>query len=256
MKIILILITITISFGFYSCESTTSSNQNPLTYSVEQPFFNIVPFISYHNIVNRIDYGIINKDLQVTDSAYIRATFYDKRRFRDAGVFYFDSIRINKSKADNIFNIVQLIEGFIDYGYAYFRKLDNKLLKDSILIQVTGQEFPDYTQYIKLLDSSLIVENVGNLNEIYKSQGLILKTNDIGFDDARIRIYNDKKEFIFYSKFKTELNFSSDVFDNIPIGNYKFECLKGHYLLDTASNNEPIIINIYSSYIFDTIIKE
>ncbi len=256
MKIIIILITTTISFVFYSCESTTSTNQNPLTYSIEQPFFIIEPFISYNNIVNRIDYGIIKHHGQTFDSSYIRATFYDKRRFRDAGVFYFDNKKINKSKADDIFNIVQLIENFIDYGYAYYLELDQPHFNDNVLIQTTGQEFPSYSQNIRLLDSSLVIENINTLSEISKSQGLMLKTNDVGFDEARIRIYNDNKEFIFYSNFETELNFPSDVFNNIPTGKYEIECLKGHYLLDTASNNEQVIINVYSSYTFDTIIKD
>lgn len=256
MKIILYIITITASFGFYSCESTISSNQNPLTYSIEQSFFRIDPYISYNNIINRIDYGIIKYQGQVNDSSYIRASFYDKRRFRDAGNFYFGSVKLNKTKADDIFNIVQLIENFIDYGYAYYTELDKYYFKDSILIQTTGHEFPIYNQYIRLLDSSLNIENVNSLNEISKSQGIKLVTNDIGYDEARIRIYNNQKEYIFYSKFETELNFGSDVFDDIPTGNYKFECLKGHYLLDTASNNEPVIINIYSSYTFETKIKD
>lgn len=256
MRIILYIITLTVSLGFYSCESTTSSAQNPLTYSIEQPFFRIDPYISYNNIVNRIDYGILKQQDQDNDSSYIRATFYDKRRFRDAGVFYFDNIKINKTKADDIFNIVQLIENFIDFGYAYIHDLDNHHFKDSILVQTTGQEFPAYSQFIQLLDTALVIENVNSLIEISKIQGFKLKTNDIGFDDARIRIYNEKKEYIFYSNFETELNLSSDVLVNIPTGKYKIECLKGHYLLDTASNNEQVIINIYSSYTFDTLIKE
>lgn len=256
MKIILYLISITISLGFYSCDNTTSSIQNPLNYSVEQPYFRIEPYISYNNIVNRIDYGIIKYHAQGDDSSYIRATFYDKRRFRDAGNFYFGNVKINKSKADYLFNIVQLIDNFIDYGYAYYSQLDEHLYKDSILIQTTGNEFPSYNQYIRLLDTSLVIENINELNQISKSKGLKLSTNDIGFDDARIRIYNDKKEYIFYSKFETELNFGSEIFNSIPTGNYKFECLKGHYLLDTASNGEPVIINIYSSYTFDTVIKD
>ncbi len=256
MKIIFYLITITILLGFYSCESTTSTNQNPLTYSQEQPFFNIVPFTRYNNIVNRIDYGIIKHQGQVEDSSYIRATFYDKRKFRDAGNFYLGSFRISKSKADKIFNINQLIEDFIDYGYAYYSELDKYYFSDSITIQTTGQEFPSYIQSVQLLDTSLTIVNVNSLKEISKSQGINLITNDIGFDEARIRIYNDTKEFIFYSTFETYLSFGSEVFNNIPTGNYKFECLKGHYLLDTASNNEAVIINIYSSFTFETQIKD
>ncbi|MFA7325434.1 MAG: hypothetical protein WC121_02135 [Candidatus Kapaibacterium sp.] len=256
MKIILYLITLTISFGFYSCESTTSTIQNPLTYSKEQPFFKIEPYVSYNNIVNRIDYGIIKQHDQIGDSSYIRATFYDKRKFRDAGVFYFDEIKIIKSKADDIFNIVQFIENFIDFGNAYYLELDNHLFKDSISIQTTGQEFPSYNQSIRLLDSSLIIENVNSLNKISKGLNLKLLSNDIGYDNARIRIYNNSKEYVFYANFETVLNLDSELFNNIPIGKYKFECLKGHYLLDSASNGETVIINIYSSYTFDTIIKD
>lgn len=256
MKIILYLITITFSLGFYSCENSTSPIQNPLNYSIELPYFRIDPYVAYSSIVNRIDYGIINNEQLAHDSSYIRATFYDKRRFRDAGNFYFGNIKVDKSKADYLFNIVQLIENFIDYGFAYYAEIDEHFFKDSILIQTTGNEFPAYNQSIRLLDSSLVIENINILKQISKSNGLKLITNDIGFDDARIRIYNDKKEFIFYAKFKTDLNYGSEVFNNIPAGNYKFECLKGHYLLDTASNGEPVIINIYSSYTFDTVIKD
>lgn len=256
MKIIFYLISITFLLAFYSCENTTSPIQNPLNYSVEQPYFRIDPYIPYSSIVNRIDYGIIYNEKQNSDSSYIRATFYDKRKFRDAGNFYFGKIKVDKSKADYLFNIVQLIENFIDYGYSYYSVLDNQLLKDSILIQATGNEFPPYNQSIRLLDTLLVIENVNILKQITKSNGLKLITNDIGFDEARIRIYNDKKEFIFYSNFKTDLNFDTEVFNNIPAGNYKFECLKGHYLLDTASNGEPVIVNIYSSYTFDTVIKD
>jgi uncharacterized protein YutD len=256
MKIIKYLISITVILGIYSCEGTTSTNQNPLTYSQEQPYFNIEPFTRYSNIVNRIDYGIIKTQIQENDSLYIRATFYDKRKFRDAGNLYFGNIRINKTKADNIFNIDQLIEDFIDYGFAYFSEIDSLYLKDSLIVQTTGQEFPAYQKNITLLDTTLIIENLEILKEISKSQGLQLVTNDIGFDHARVRLYNSQKEYIFYSQFETELNFGSEVFNNIPTGKYKFECLKGHYILDTASNNEPLIINIYSSYTFDTVIKD
>lgn len=256
MKIILYLITLTIAFGFYSCESTTSTIQNPLTYSKEQPFFKIEPYVSYNNIVNRIDYGIIKQHDRIGDSSYIRATFYDKRKFRDAGVFYFDEIKIIKSKADDIFNIVQFIENFIDFGYAYYLELDNNHFNKSISIQTTGQEFPSYNQSVSLLDTSLEIKNINTLHEISKTSGVILLSNDIGYDDARIRIYNNSKEYIFYANFETELNLDSELFNKIPIGKYKFECLKGHYLLDTVSNGEAIIINIYSSYTFDTIVKD
>jgi len=256
MKIITYLITITTLLVFYSCETTTSTNQNPLTYSQEQSFFNIEPFTRYSNIVNRIDYGIIKKHNQEMDSSYIRATFYDKRRFRDAGSLYYGKFRISKSKADNIFNIDQLIEDFIDYGYAYFTEIDELYLNDKILIQTTGQDFPPYEQEISLLDTILTIININSLLEISKSKGFKLVTNDVGFENARIRIFNSQKEFIFYTKFKTELNYSADIFNNIPTGKYKFECLKGHYLLDTASNGEPLIINVYSSYTFDTDIKD
>ena len=242
-------------FLFYSCETTNSPSENPLRYSFEIPYFKIEPTIHYREIVNRIDYGNIHFHNSSSDSTYIRATFYNRRKFRDAGNLYFGNERVDIVKADKLFNINQLIEDFIDYGYAYFTELDEMKFGEKMLISATGNEFPPYINSINLLDTSLAIVNIDSLAVISKSKGFQLRTNDIGFYNSRIRIYNSENEFLIYTSFNEQLEITSEELKKIPLGDYKIECLKGHYLLDSASNNENVIINIYSAYIFDTSIK-
>lgn len=255
MKIILLLITITISLMFYSCESPTNSQSNPLTYGSEQAYFLLNPYTPYYLLDNRIDYINSNEEGRAKDSTYLRATFYDNSTFRDAGNFYINDININKQSADDLFNIKQLIDGFIDFGSAYFSNIQKINYSDSLAFKATGNVVPAFFKTISNLDTSLIVLNTNNLREINKNTNHNLITNDIGFTDARIRIYNEKHQFTYYANFKNELTIALESIKSIPNGSYKFECLKGYFKIDTLSNGEQLIINVVSSYTFNTVIK-
>jgi hypothetical protein len=162
---------------------------------------------------------------------------------------------VNEVRADDLFNINQLIEGFIEFGTAYFSVYDTALTNQNLEIATTGNEIPYFKANIEALKSELSVLNVTELNNISKSKGFVIKTNDIGFDEARIKIYNSNNNFIFYTSFDSVLNIAPEKLKDIPSGEYSIECLKGHYALDTLPNNEPIIFNTYSSYTFQSNIK-
>lgn len=255
MKIYLLLLILTISLSFYSCESPTNSQSNPLSYGSELPYFLISPYIPYYQLDNRIDYVISNVEGNSKDSTSLRATFYDNSTFRDAGNLYMNNTNIDKQNADNLFNIRQLIDGFIDFGLVYFSEIEKINYSDSLTLYALGEVIPKFAFTIPNLDTSLIVLNVIDLKEINKNIDHKIVTNDIGFSESRIRIYNDKNQFSFYANFKNEVNITSESLNKIPNGNYKFECLKGYYKIDTLSNGEQLITNVVSSYTFNTIIK-
>lgn len=255
MKIFFLLLSITISLLFYSCDSSTNSQVNPLSYGAEQPYFFISPYIPYYQLDNRIDYLITNEQGRIKDSTFIRATFYDNSSFRDAGNLFINETKINKQSADDIFNIKQMIDGFIDFGVAYFSNLKRIDYIEQLNFKASGNVFPMFDFSVPNLDTSLIILNINNLKEINKNMDHILITNDIGFIESRIRIYNDNHQFSFFANFKNEVNITSESLKGIPNGNYKFECLKGFYKIDTLSNGEQLITNVASSYTFNTIIK-
>lgn len=256
MKIILFIITLTISLSFYSCDNVTSSNSNPLSYGSELPFFLLNPFINYFELDNRINYGTIRELGKDQDSVYVRATFYDNNVFRDAGNLYLNGTNIKKQSADDIFNIRQLVDGFIDFGLAYYADITNISFSDELNIYASGDVIPEIKITYPNLDTSLVVLNAKDFNTISKNSNHKLITNDIGFDNSRIRIYNNTKEYTFYATFQKEVIISSESLNIIPNGDYKIECLKGFYQIDTLSNTEILITNIYSSYIFNTSITD
>lgn len=252
MKIILYIILVTILLSFYSCENSTISHSNPLSYGSEKPYFLFNPFIQYFELDNRINYGIINEFGKSIDSTYLRATFYDNNLFRDAGNLYMNDVNIKKQSADDIFDIRQLVDGFIDFGMAYYSSINKVVFSNDLKINTSGDVIPSMDLNYPNLDTTLIVVNKEDLETISKKLNHRLITNDIGYDNSRIRIYNESKEYLFYATFKNEVTISSESLQSIPNGNYKIECLKGYYRIDTLSNNEPLIVNIYSSFIFDT----
>lgn len=252
MKIIHLIILVTILLTFYSCENSTISNSNPLSYGSEKPYFLLDPFIQYSELDNRINYGIINELDKSSDSTYIRATFYDNNLFRDAGNLYINDVNIKKQSADDIFDIRQLVDGFIDFGVAYYASISKVDFSNDLKISTSGDVIPSIDMDYPNLDTTVIVVNREDLETIRKKFNHKLITNDIGFDNSRIRIYNKSKEYLFYASFKKEVTISSESLQSIPNGNYKIECLKGYYRIDTLSNNEPLIVNVYSSFIFDT----
>ena len=88
---------------------------------------------------------------------------------------YFGNERVGIVKADKLFNINQLIEDFIDYGYAYFSELDKMKFGEKMLISATGNEFPPYINSINLLDTSLAIVNIDSLAVISKSKGFQIR---------------------------------------------------------------------------------
>lgn len=256
MKILYYLFIITIASLFYSCDSPTISHSNPLTYGAEKSYFLIDPYIPYNQLDNRINYGIINSENILEDSTFLRATFYDNNTFRYAGDLYINDVNIKKRSADDIFNIRQLIDGFIDFGYAYLSSIDHINYSNELTFYASGDIIPKFKFTTENLDTSLVVLNISELKNIDKNKNHTLITNDIGFDDSRIRIYNSSREYLFYAKFKNEISISSDLLENIPNGDYNIECIKGYYKIDTIFNDEPLITNIFSSYTFKTIIQD
>lgn len=255
MRKIQLSIILTILILFYSCENTTISHQNPLTYRSEPSYFQITPYFPYNKILNRIDYGIISNVNKENDSIYIRGTFYDNRTFRDVGNLYFNNNKVDEVRAEDLFNINQLVEGFIDFGVAYYKNYDTAVYNQDIDIETSGNELQSFKLSTKSLKNKLIVLNKNDLSEINKSLGFKILTNDVGYNLARINIYNQFNNFMFYADFEKELTINPEITKNIPSGEYKIECLKGNYLLDTLSNGELVIVNIYSSYIINSNFK-
>ena len=255
MKIILLTIFITISFAFYSCESPTISQSNPLSYGSESPYFFINPYIQYSKIDNRIDYGKIQLIDFDKDSSFVRGAFYNNELFRDAGIFTFDTVNVDKIDAEDLFKIHLLVEGFFEFGVVYFKKNPRIENGKNINVNLTGDEFPAYNSSIKTLDSSLNILNIKELRSISKKEGITIKTNNIGYEESRIRIFNNKKEYLFYTNALGEINLRSNDIDYIPNGTYNLEILKGYYNLDTLVNDELLITNVYSAVVFETSIN-
>lgn len=250
MKKIQFLLLLTILMLFYSCETTTFSHTNPLSYRGESSFFQITPYIPYNKIINRIDYGIISNYNSESDSIYLRGTFYDNNTFRDVGNLYFNNEKIEEVKAEDLFNINQLVEGFINFGVAYYQTYNSAIYNQNIEIETSGNELPAFKTYVYSLKSKLEIINLDEITNINKLEGFKINTNDVGYDNSRIKIYNESNSFTFYADFNHELTINPELTKNIPNGDYNIECLKGHYLLDTLANGELMIINIYSSYTF------
>lgn len=257
MKILSYITYITIILGFYSCESSNKPNSNPLNYKYEQPYFKIVPYIPYQNIINRINIGMIHNYESNKDSNYIRATFYDNYEFRDIGDLYFNDNKIDKYEAEDLFGIVQIVDDFIEFGKAYYSNGIDFKLEDSIhLFNSNMLEFDKFDIYLKILDDKLLVRNVADIKEISKSNDLIILTNLEKYTNTRIRFYNESTSFIFYSNSKDSIKFNANSLSRLEPDDYKIEVMKGIYRIDTLSNNETIITNHYSSFIFNTIITD
>lgn len=251
MKKIPIRIILAFSLLLISCDTTTYSHNNPLSYRSEIPLLQTTPYIPYSKILNRIDYGIIGEQGK-PDSVYVRGTFYDNSKFRDIGNLYFNSYKVDEVKAEDLFDINQLVEGFFKFGVVYFMKLDTAITNQELAIWWTGNEIEPSNSKIEALKSKLIITNIQELTSVSKSKGFAIQTNDIGYAKARIKIYNSDDNFIFYTDFNDKLSLTPDKLSNIPQGEYYIECLKGNYVLDTLSNSELIIYNVYSSYTFKT----
>ncbi len=257
MKILSYITFITIILGFYSCESSNKPNSNPLNYKYEQPYFKIDPYIPYSSLINRIDIGMVHNYESNQDSSYIRATFYDNYEFRDIGDFYFNDNKIDKYEAEILFGIVQIIDDFIEFGEVYYSNKFNYSLVDSIHIYNSKTaEFVKFDINFNMLDDKLLVRNVADLKEISKSNNLLIITNLENYTKTRIRFYNESTNFIFYSNSKDSIKFNANSLSRLEPDNYKIEVLKGIYRIDTLSNNETIITNHYSSFIFNTIITD
>lgn len=184
--------------GIYSCESTNKPNSNPLNYNQEQPYFNIEPFIPYYKLDNRIDIGMIYNYNTNKDSNYIRATFYDNREFRNIGDLYLGKLQIYSMEAEELFDINQLIDGFIEFGTVYFKKdLVLDFNKDYLITSSNNFDFPTINKNISILDDRLSVINVLDLEQISKKRGFGVKTNLTNYPNTRIRIFNKEKNIYF-----------------------------------------------------------
>lgn len=257
MKILSYLIYVTIITGIYSCESSNKPNSNPLNYKFEQPYFEIEPYVPYRNLINRINIGTIhNYDLN-KDSNYIRATFYNDIEFRKVGDLYYNDKNIETYDAEELFGIVQLVDDFIEFGEAYYSNDIKIELGDSININNSkNSEFVEFKVGLKVLDEKLVVNNVSDLQEIDKSKEFYILTNLENYTNTRIRIYNETINYVFYSSTKDSISFGSNSLRRLEPDIYTIEVIKGYYIIDTLDNNETLITNHYSSFIFNTNITE
>ena len=257
MKFIYFLAYLTIIIGFYSCESSNKPITNPLNYNQEQPYFNIEPYIPYYQLDNRIDVGYIYNDDTKEDSTYIRATFYDNREFRNIGDLFLNKIQIYSFEAEKLFDIVQLIDGFIEFGIVYFK--EDFILEHGREYTISNEnpiEFPKFESKIQTIKEKLNISNVNDLKFISKSEGFEIISNLEQYTDTRIRIYNDEKSYIFFTNSTNSISLSPINMSTIVPNQYKIEVLKGFYKIDTLTNQEPLITNHYSAFIFNSSITE
>ena len=257
MKYIIYLIYLTTIVAFYSCESSNKPITNPLNYNQEQPFFRIEPFIPYYKLDNRVDIGYIFDYDNLKDSTYIRAAFYDNREFRDVGDLFLDKVQIYSFEAEKLFDIVQLIDGFIEFGIVYFK--ENFVLdynKEYLLTNENTTDFPLINKKVRTVNERLNIFNVDELKLISKSEGFKVFTNLENYEKSRIRIFNEEKSYIFFTNSTNSISLNSLNMSTIVPNDYKIEVLKGYYEIDTLSNQEPLIINHYSAFIFSTRITD
>lgn len=249
MKNIIYIITICILF--YSCDTSTSPQRNPIGYLSEDAYFITDPYIPYPNIKNRIDIGQISyPELSSQDSNFIRAMFYDNSvLFKNAGDLYVNNILIDKLRVDKILKIKVIFEDIINFGPGYYSELDEQFLSDSITIESTGtSEVPMFNYKIKPVQKDFHVINLDELKTVDIEKGFQVELDTIHYDNYRIKLFNDNSNRVeyFIEPQQNILYFSPERLTRINSGSFNLEITGGDYLLDSL-NEEYLIINNFIS---------
>lgn len=251
------ILLVTIIVGIYSCDSGTSPQQRPINYTFEDPYFYLQSGIPYNYILNRIDIGHINnRVINKNDSGYVRGMFYDHNElFRDIGDLKINNNSIAKKEADSILGIQIIIKELLSIGYGFYESIEFFDNKDELVIKSAGyKDFPKFEYNIRNLDTLMNIKNLNELDTIDITKGFDIITNDIGYDNFRVRIYNSNDEKLLYGKSNDAIKINEGL-GSLKPGKYNIEVIKGHYHLDTLENNEYLIVNLYSSFIFESTLK-